>query len=123
MVRLLNIHGEPGPMLSSRSVRGCRARAVLPNIVYLGRIGASSALKRNSEMDASTFIDNGGRLKFNLQGMEAGIEGVTTWELRTVLQNEWLLSKTDFYLGDALISGDALTEALRPWRQKWTGTE
>ncbi len=43
-----------------------------------------------------TFIQNGGRIKFDLTGLKQGIEGVTTWELRQILGAKRWEAATDF---------------------------
>lgn len=63
----------------------------------------------------STFVRNGGRIKFNLSGLRSGMEGATTWELRQVLKSARLKGVTDFYLDGKRLTGDALAKALGAW--------
>ncbi|MCE9671793.1 hypothetical protein LY474_28695 [Myxococcus stipitatus] len=62
-----------------------------------------------------TFIENGGRTKFELTGLQHGIEGVTTWELREILGTKLGSGHRLFRNGERL-TGDALEEAVKPWR-------
>jgi hypothetical protein len=62
-------------------------------------------------------IDNGGRLKFNVQGLVHGPTGITVAELEAILANSTLESSTDFYLGARELDGQELKGILRPWRK------
>jgi hypothetical protein len=62
------------------------------------------------------FAKAGGRIKLNLTGLQAGIEKVTTWELRQILKSPKLFNMTDFYRNGVKLTGKALEEALAPWR-------
>src|SRR5262249_8211591 len=66
---------------------------------------------------ANKFIDNGGRLKFNLTGLLEGREGVTTAELRRILKIKSLEKATDFFEKGLPLSGPELEERLAPWRR------
>jgi RHS repeat-associated protein len=65
---------------------------------------------------AKTFVDNGGRLKFNLTGIEPGISGATTWELQAILGSGTLRAATDFFRDGAQLAGAELEAALKSWR-------
>lgn len=62
------------------------------------------------------FIENGGRIKFNLEGLEPGQTGITTGELQAILKDPLLESNTDFYVGGKLLTGAELASKLKPWR-------
>jgi hypothetical protein len=64
----------------------------------------------------NAFIENGGRLKFNLDTLDPSFAGVTEWELRTVLSSKKLTNNTDFFQGGRQLSGAALADALRPFK-------
>lgn len=64
----------------------------------------------------NTFIENGGRIKFDLIGLEQGVEGATTWELRQILGSKRWEKATDFFGNGQELTGAAREEALRPWR-------
>jgi hypothetical protein len=64
------------------------------------------------------FIKNDGRIKFNLTGMEGGVESVTSWELRQILspdRDAWR-AVTDFFDEGVELTGQALERRLAPWR-------
>ncbi|HEY4243183.1 MAG TPA: SpvB/TcaC N-terminal domain-containing protein [Kofleriaceae bacterium] len=65
-------------------------------------------------------IGNGGRLKFNLDGMQGELSGLdqpTNVELRTILADPYLEAHTDFYEGSQLLpKNSALDARLAPWR-------
>lgn len=63
----------------------------------------------------NAFTKGGGRVKFNLTGLNAGIEGVTTWELRQILRNNKWRASTDFFRDGERLTDAALEEALGPW--------
>lgn len=65
------------------------------------------------------FIQNGGRIKFNVTGMVGGFiktSEVSDRELREVLKNPAWRRKTDFYDQGKKLTGQALKERLAPWR-------
>jgi RHS repeat-associated protein len=63
-----------------------------------------------------TFMQNGGRIKFNLSGMVGGLDTVTSWELSEILKNPAWRRMTDFYDQGKKLTGPALTRRLAPWR-------
>ena len=64
----------------------------------------------------NTFIENGGRIKFDLTGLSPLQEGMTTWELRGILKSETWTTATDFFLDGRPLTGSKLEAALKPWR-------
>lgn len=62
------------------------------------------------------FIENGGRIKFDLSGLKKGVEGATTWELGQILKNPKWEAATDFFQNGKQLKSPALEEALKPWR-------
>jgi hypothetical protein len=80
------------------------------------RLGDPEVLMGEFGRIVDTFIQNGGRIKFNLTGLEEGIKGVTTWELSQILGNKRWEAATDFFRNGQRLIGDALKEALKPWR-------
>jgi RHS repeat-associated protein len=84
---------------------------------YLGAaIGNVKEFKGLFHRISATFIANGGRLKFNLTGIKAGLEGTTTWELQQILKSPELEKSADFFLNGVQLTGAKLEEALKPWR-------
>lgn len=79
-------------------------------------IADDTVLKGNFADIVGAFTENGGRVKFDLTGLETGIEGVTTWELRQVLGNSKWEAATDFFRDGERLSGEALEQAVKPWR-------
>jgi RHS repeat-associated protein len=79
-------------------------------------VGDLAVLKGEFKNIVDTFIGNGGRIKFNLTGLEQGIEGATTWELRQILGNKGWEAATDFFRNGERLTGTTLEEAVRPWR-------
>ncbi|RKG52236.1 hypothetical protein D7X30_34160 [Corallococcus sp. AB011P] len=64
-----------------------------------------------------TFIENGGRIKFDLTGLDPAIKGgVTEWELLQILGTKRWEAATDFFRQGERLTGAALEEALKPWR-------
>jgi len=67
---------------------------------------------------ADAIIKNGGRLKFNLEGVvDPALKTVTNAELETILKNPKLEAATDFFEGGKPLTGDALAARLKPWRK------
>jgi hypothetical protein len=85
---------------------------------YIGNILAPYVFKGKFAEVAETFISNGGRLKFDLTGILRNTEGMTTFELRTILQSDRLEKATDFFLNGDRLTGAALQSTLAHWRQK-----
>ncbi|HEY5814293.1 MAG TPA: RHS repeat-associated core domain-containing protein, partial [Terrimicrobiaceae bacterium] len=66
---------------------------------------------------ADLFTKNGGRIKFNLTGMDAKLKDtVTSWELQQILKSDALKSKTDFFENGKKLTGKKLRERLDQWR-------
>jgi RHS repeat-associated protein len=63
-----------------------------------------------------TFIQNGGRIKFNVTGMVGGVESVTSWELQQILRSGTWRAKTDFFENGRQLTGRRLERRLAPWR-------
>ena len=84
---------------------------------YIGvPIGDPRELMQVFDSLTDTFINNGGRLKFNLTGIKEGVEGVTTAELRKVLKSPRFEDVTDFFENGKRLTGKALQRRLQPWR-------
>jgi len=64
----------------------------------------------------NTFMESCGRIKFDLTGLKAGFEEITTWELRQILGSMSWASSTDFFLNGRQLQGTELQAALKPWR-------
>jgi hypothetical protein len=79
-------------------------------------VGIFKELQQTFGAIVDTFIKNGGRIKFDLTGLQQGIEGATTWELRKILGSKLWEAGTDFFRNGKQLTGDALKEALKPWR-------
>jgi RHS repeat-associated protein len=63
------------------------------------------------------FTNTGGRIKFNLSGMDARLKDtVTSWELQQILKSDTLMSKTDFFENGKKLTGKKLSERLEQWR-------
>ncbi|HWU87107.1 MAG TPA: hypothetical protein VN253_07525 [Kofleriaceae bacterium] len=79
-------------------------------------VGDAGILKSFFTRITTAFALAGGRIKFNLTALKAGIEGATPWELKQILKSDSLLARTDFYLNGVKLTGKKLEEALKPWR-------
>lgn len=80
------------------------------------RLSDVSTIGANISKLARAFIENGGRLKFNLEGLESGKAGITTGELRAILKDPYLESHTDFFVDEGPLRGPDLASMLKPWR-------
>jgi len=79
-------------------------------------VGMFRELQQTFGAIVDTFLKNGGRIKFDLTGLQQGIEGATTWELRKILGSKLWEAGTDFFRDGKQLTGAALKEALKPWR-------
>jgi RHS repeat-associated protein len=79
-------------------------------------VGMRRELEHTFHAIVDTFVKNGGRIKFDLTGLEPGKEGATTWELRQILKRKDWEAATDVLREGKQLAGAAREEALQPWR-------
>jgi len=82
-------------------------------------IADSRVLRQFFDAVANTFIKNGGRIAFDLTGLVRDYMefSVTGWELTRILKTKAFEAATDFFRNGERLTGAALEEALKPWRQ------
>lgn len=85
---------------------------------FVAGLNSRSVVAGELSAIARVIIDNGGRLKFNLEGLSADKSGITTAELETVLSDRNFESNTDFFVGRRQVTGPELEGLLKPWRNK-----
>lgn len=77
---------------------------------FVAGLNSRSVVAGELSAIARVLIDNGGRLKFNLEGLTADKRSITTAELETVLSDRNFESNTDFFVGRRQVTGPAPVE-------------
>jgi RHS repeat-associated protein len=91
-----------------------------------GKIGTENQLMAVFNEITTTFVDNGGRIKFNLTGLDPNYSGpnagrATVRELGRILTDPTgkFFPATDFFLNGQPLQNEALKKALEPWRKQF----